>query len=300
MSITKPYKPLLVTTVGEPLPGTVLPEESYGLALEMDLTGEQFNENNINVFIQGERPFLLLVDRNTNLVDTRIIDISVLCLFSKNYIKIGGSPVIAFLHTEAISNEEQNSLFSEYLVSKLEVQGWPSIIQWHLSPVSFRQQLEQKRHVPLLVESAALESEYLEHAFLSDFMYASHYIFFKGKNFTDTLQLEQDYYARCSFILERNKVLQAGLQEYIAAKETANNLEVKTSMLEERLHNAEKTISVIRGKYKDDYDQLFKWYHNEYEILPLWYKRFGHILKVLMGKRTFKSLFHDHVKKYKT
>ena len=36
---------------------------------------------------------------------------------------------------------------------------------------------------------------------------------------------------------------------------------------------------------------IIDWYNKEYEALPLWYKRFGHIIKVLMGKRTFKSLF---------
>lgn len=49
---------------------------------------------------------------------------------------------------------------------------------------------------------------------------------------------------------------------------------------------------------KEHYD-VIDWYHKEYEILPLWYKRFGHILKVLLGKRTFKSLYRDDVKKYK-
>jgi len=45
--------------------------------------------------------------------------------------------------------------------------------------------------------------------------------------------------------------------------------------------------------------ELQKFYDHEYEILPVWYKRFGHIIKVLMGKRTFRSLFSDQGKKYK-
>lgn len=45
--------------------------------------------------------------------------------------------------------------------------------------------------------------------------------------------------------------------------------------------------------------EIVSFYNNEYEILPTWYKRFGHIIKVLMGKRTFRSLFNDNVKKYK-
>lgn len=49
-----------------------------------------------------------------------------------------------------------------------------------------------------------------------------------------------------------------------------------------------------------DLQKIRNFYHYEYEILPLWYKRFGHIIKVISGKRTFKSLFNDDVKKYKS
>jgi hypothetical protein len=41
------------------------------------------------------------------------------------------------------------------------------------------------------------------------------------------------------------------------------------------------------------------YYNNEYEAMPRWYKRFGHILKFFMGKRTFRSLFDKSAKKYK-
>ena len=43
----------------------------------------------------------------------------------------------------------------------------------------------------------------------------------------------------------------------------------------------------------NEMEYVLKFYHSEYEVLPLWYKRFGHIIKVLMGKRSFKSLFND-------
>lgn len=51
---------------------------------------------------------------------------------------------------------------------------------------------------------------------------------------------------------------------------------------------------------KEERVNALEWYRQEYEILPLWYKRFGHIIKVLTGKRTFMSLFNDNVKKHKT
>ena len=50
---------------------------------------------------------------------------------------------------------------------------------------------------------------------------------------------------------------------------------------------------------KEERANGLKWYYNEYEILPIWYKKFGHIIKVITGKRSFKSLFSDKVKKHK-
>ena len=46
--------------------------------------------------------------------------------------------------------------------------------------------------------------------------------------------------------------------------------------------------------------KIQKFYHQEYEILPLWFKRLGHLIKVISGRRTFRSLFSDKVKKYKS
>jgi glycosyltransferase involved in cell wall biosynthesis/GT2 family glycosyltransferase len=44
--------------------------------------------------------------------------------------------------------------------------------------------------------------------------------------------------------------------------------------------------------------EVAEWYHNQYEILPAWYKRMGHLIKVIYGRRSFKSLFNDKEKEY--
>ncbi|RXK60017.1 hypothetical protein ESA94_13295 [Lacibacter luteus] len=63
------------------------------------------------------------------------------------------------------------------------------------------------------------------------------------------------------------------------------------------LENQKKYLEILRGK--DGALEIINFYKNEYEILPLWYKRFGHILKVITGKRSFRSLYDDNTKKYK-
>lgn len=50
---------------------------------------------------------------------------------------------------------------------------------------------------------------------------------------------------------------------------------------------------------KDETVKIQEFYFYEYEILPAWYKKIGHLIKVLSGKRTFSSLFNNDVEKYK-
>ena len=79
----------------------------------------------------------------------------------------------------------------------------------------------------------------------------------------------------------------------------------KQRLLDETNHSLylkainEKNVRFYLSIQKEERAKGLKYYYYEYEILPKWYKQFGHIIKVIMGKRTFKSLFNDNVKKYK-
>ena len=77
------------------------------------------------------------------------------------------------------------------------------------------------------------------------------------------------------------------------------NLLVKLKLLQEQFDSLSKYNISSDTRYKKQIIDLITFYKYEHEILPLWYKQFGHILKVIMGKRTFRSLFNDNVKKYK-
>ena len=76
----------------------------------------------------------------------------------------------------------------------------------------------------------------------------------------------------------------------------------------EELKSKKDYVDFLLGKMRRDNDEdsgvtdivrLKRFYQHEYEVLPLWYKQFGHVIKVLMGKRTLKSLWRDDVKKYR-
>ncbi|MGC4035404.1 MAG: hypothetical protein QM764_05535 [Chitinophagaceae bacterium] len=58
--------------------------------------------------------------------------------------------------------------------------------------------------------------------------------------------------------------------------------------------NTDDFILQLRSQVLEEHKRanaILDWYKAEYEVLPSWYKKFGHLIKVAIGKRTFKSLF---------
>jgi hypothetical protein len=102
-----------------------------------------------------------------------------------------------------------------------------------------------------------------------------------------------------SQIQEREKVL-----KQTAEYKIANALYEKDRLIKAYEHElelkaiAERNNQLYLSIQKAERANALEWYDKEYEVLPLWYKRFGHVIKVLTGKRTFRSLFNDNVKKY--
>lgn len=87
------------------------------------------------------------------------------------------------------------------------------------------------------------------------------------------------------------------IQAYQLLEKELRSLRRKQASIEAELSHQKQYVEVLRSNHSTR--ELQDYYTNEYEILPLWFKRLGHLVKVLTGKRTFRSLFRDDVKKYK-
>lgn len=81
------------------------------------------------------------------------------------------------------------------------------------------------------------------------------------------------------------------LQELKLVKSENSKLKQVTDQQKKELEIMKELFNINAAHNEMEY--VLKFYHSEYEVLPLWYKRFGHIVKVMMGKRSFKSLFND-------
>ena len=100
-------------------------------------------------------------------------------------------------------------------------------------------------------------------------------------------------------LFQKNQMEPAVWRALLECYEESRFLKVELGLWEKRALLYHDFLTLSKSVQEREYFDVLNWYHAEYESLPLWYKRVGHIIKVLKGKRTFRSLFSDNVKKHK-
>ncbi|WP_242918222.1 hypothetical protein [Pontibacter liquoris] len=85
-------------------------------------------------------------------------------------------------------------------------------------------------------------------------------------------------------------------EEYKKLVDCVNQLELINKAAKQEIDNQYTFNQILKSGSHAVY--LQNYYDNEYEILPLWYKQLGHIIKVLTGKRSLRSLFDNNITKY--
>ena len=151
---------------------------------------------------------------------------------------------------------------------------------------------------------------------------AENRIFYSVESLTtyyrDLLQNGKDPYENAFFYAASGEMLRSAFSSLQAVEQDFAHAYPQLYLLTRDKRNLEKELQSVRRRlsateteldHQKQYVEILQsghatkalqdFYMHEYEILPLWYKRFGHILKVFSGKRTFRSLFRDGVKKYK-
>ncbi|MDN3654410.1 hypothetical protein QWZ08_02160 [Ferruginibacter paludis] len=129
---------------------------------------------------------------------------------------------------------------------------------------------------------------------LSKRYYASKYIGIKSKDF---IQLTNALSDTETNLFKENPDLFNHLNQFCQLKNALVYLNENIQVAKEDLANQKAYLKIFKDQ--DESLNINEFYRNEYEILPLWYKQLGHLIKVMMGKRTWRSLFNNNVKKYK-
>lgn len=201
------------------------------------------------------------------------------------YYKKGNVPVVIVAH----EYQKEFKTFSQALIGAAQKQGFAQLVLHFV-----RQQQKENQTFYSAHDIEALKTGYTNE--LKDSSGKPFYIVLNNaheiKVLHEALQNVEATFA------QDNEML-------YACKTKGKALERKLQQTETLLDAAEKEIETMTAhlnklRSASQAASLQQYYTNEYEVLPRWYKQFGHVLKVVMGKRTFGSLFNDKEKKYKS
>ena len=202
------------------------------------------------------------------------------CLFIPGYLRIGQRPLINLSGRSAGLLQEAATLLRVYISE----QGYEEPIINLISPGELSFHAE-----------AGLEASYVDLLNSEKGWGRNIYIYLaEGQTPHNALVLLQK--AEMSF-REKAPLLYALIRHNSLLEKELGLLREELSVTVSELAHQRQYVEVLRSG--NAARELQDYYTREYEILPLWYKRLGHVLKVLSGKRTFRSLFRDDVKKYK-
>lgn len=238
----------------------------------------------------GFTPFGILISGHTfkpGAQTENLINAIISLFFQPSYYTINYHPVLFLLDVET-----RQLAFVDSLEKKCKKQGLRGIIQYTInteSPINYGVfpfcQLVSDSNINFEVLFGNWTHKYLE----SDKAVELNILFPKTRS-NDIIE---------QVVKKENALATA---EYF---KVADRLYKKEKLIEQYQRQlylksvAEKDNRMYLSIQKAGRADALEWYYYEYEILPTWYKQFGHIIKVIMGKRSFRSLFNDNIKKYK-
>ncbi|HET6224763.1 MAG TPA: hypothetical protein VFF27_00695 [Bacteroidia bacterium] len=204
--------------------------------------------------------------------------------FHPNYKIVQNKPMVFLNTNDSVRVKEQLLKLEDYIIS----QGYDG---WELINMSSELNTKNSSYFHANDDLNMLSRNYhqlLEKNYCADFIILNDSIALSGINTLSEVEntfrkdLPDHYYQ---------------LNEYKQLIEEVKQLRGRMLLMEKDLRNQKQYLEIYKSL--DESTKIIEFYRNEYEILPSWYKKLGHILKVLTGKRSFRSLFDNNVKKYK-
>ncbi len=279
-------------------PGTILEatqfERNTISGIELYLSRNRTSKLEIDYLsnhIKSKRPFIIILsDSGTEMDDSsydQLKNLISIAVMSNSYFKLGKQIPIGLLNI----NTTRNTIISR-ITEDLESQGLkfvkihPFFSNNKVSNFSFG----ISDTILLTNEDQVLQFDVTNSSKILQLL--NRFVYFKSNSFENSYKLSTLFTEKVKTYLKDSdldlflKRLKEDNQKLLQQEE------IITKQAEE-IAIANTFVEVAKNKYKNDYLSLFEFYQKEYEALPLWYKRFGHIIKVLTGKRTIRSLFKD-------
>ncbi|RTL59634.1 MAG: hypothetical protein EKK37_07690 [Sphingobacteriales bacterium] len=298
MNYTLPYITILA---GETPEDTIYHKQHNAvLALEISIPGcknGDFDLPDLKNYNNPENRFIMILSGTEEIIPenhlNKLMDFVTMALMCNSYYRHGKFIPVGLLNCNP--KESWAEIINEYL----EKQGIKSISYYTFSDPGLSQLKNNEKHNSLVISNNTQLSAIKQLELFDIIGLLDRFIYFRGSNLNQSVELANTLGQIIDKVIKKDIYAERVLNKLLEFDKQIKKLEVSNKELIDEIEVARSFVEIAKNKYKDDYLELFKFYQNEYESLPLWYKRFGHILKVAMGKRTLRSLFNDNVKKYK-
>lgn len=218
-------------------------------------------------------------------------------LFNIQYYKLNGNPVIIILTSK---NESPDNLLGK-LKDTFEYLGYDRVYYCLLDETMsiVKTNIAQKVETYNYLTNDSLKVYSQTYYNLLEINNNSHLLLLF---FLPNMISFDNFYSEINQIEEKfkknNPLKSLLLEESTRFRKEVEKYEINIYLLKKDLESKQAYIASLNIP-ESTMKKVANFYYYEYEILPKWYKQFGHIIKVITGKRTFRSLFSDKVKKYK-
>lgn len=234
--------------------------------------------------INGDVSFCLYISA-AHVADEQCILDMVSFFFLPNYYKEGNVPVVIL----AINEQKEKETFSKALAHAAGKQGFAQLVQ-HCVP------LQQKEKLTFY---NAVEVEVIKSDYANELKSLSSKSFFiKASSAADLKSTEEFLISAEAVFARENEFLYLCRKKEKALEAKLRHNQILLNAAESEIQAMTSYLNLLQSASQAA--SLQNYYTNEYEVLPRWYKQFGHVLKVIMGKRTLSSLLNDTEKKYKS
>lgn len=99
----------------------------------------------------------------------------------------------------------------------------------------------------------------------------------------DSGHVNEKLHALIGFVEKEYPDIYALLQTVGRLEEESKREKAVLKFLQQEVNNFKVYNKELQAG--NETENILNFYHTQYEVLPLWYKRFGHVIKILMGKR---------------
>lgn len=118
--------------------------------------------------------------------------------------------------------------------------------------------------------------------------------YLKLKVENDKLRFRLDNYS--DYLKALRKIASRYVNQYHSVEGGQPIVEQPGTNVQPRTFNVNSSVHQELNSLRRSREEILQWYTKEYEVLPLWYKRFGHVIKMLTGKKKITEYLHRQKK----